>query len=115
MFAVRCLYHQARRGFALKRDFEVRYWRPAELLSAFTSSIGPSELSVDGFFSLNVEPNDIHLLPARYASVRKSEVLRRLSKNVSALTKVVDSVYVNARRAVYRWLWEPTSRASDRI
>jgi SAM-dependent methyltransferase/uncharacterized protein YbaR (Trm112 family) len=100
MFGVRCLYHQARRGFREERDFEVRYWRPAELLAAFSSSIGPSELTVDGFFSLNVQPNDIHLLPARYrALVRTSEVLRRLSKKVPALMKVADSLYVSARRA----------------
>jgi hypothetical protein len=101
MFGVRCLYHQARRGFRLERDFEVRYWKPSELLAAFSASIGPSELSVDGFFSLNVQPNDIHLLPARYrALVRTSEVLRRLSKKVPALMQVADSLYVSARRTV---------------
>ncbi len=101
MFGVRCLYHQARRGFRLERDFEVRYWRPSELLAAFNSSIGPSQLSVDGFFSLNVQPNDLHLLPARYrALVRTSEVLRRLSNHVPVLAKVADSLYVSARRAV---------------
>ncbi len=100
MFGVRCLYHQARRGFRLERDFEVRYWKPSELLAVFGSSIGPSELSVDGFFSLNVQPNDIHLLPARYrALVRTSEVLRRLSNKVPALMKVADSLYVSSRRA----------------
>jgi SAM-dependent methyltransferase len=101
MFGVRCLYHQARRGFREGRDFEVRYWKPAELLAAFTTGIGPSELSVDGFFSLNVQPNDLHLLPARYrALVQTSEVLRRLSKKVPTLMQVADSLYVSARRAV---------------
>jgi SAM-dependent methyltransferase/uncharacterized protein YbaR (Trm112 family) len=101
MFGLRCLYHQARRGFRGERDFEVRYWKPSELLAAFSSSIGPSELSVDGFFSLNVQPNDLHLLPARYrALVRTSEVLRRLSNKIPALVKVADSLYVSARRTV---------------
>jgi hypothetical protein len=101
MFGMRCLYHQARRGFREERDFEVRYWKPAELLAAFSSSIGPSKLSVDGFFSLNVQPDDIHLLPTRYrALVRTSEVLRRLSKKVPVLMKVADSLYVSARRSV---------------
>jgi SAM-dependent methyltransferase/uncharacterized protein YbaR (Trm112 family) len=100
MFGVRCLYHQARRGFRVERDFEVRYWRPSELLAAFRSAIGPSEVSVDGFFSLNVQPNDLHLLPARYrAVVHASEALRRLSGTIPLLVKVADSLYVSARRA----------------
>jgi SAM-dependent methyltransferase/uncharacterized protein YbaR (Trm112 family) len=99
MFGIRCLYHQARRGFREERDFEVRYWKPSELLAAFTSCIGPSELSVDGFFSLNVQPNDLHLLPARYrALVHTSEVLRRLSSKIPMLVNVADSLYVSSRR-----------------
>jgi SAM-dependent methyltransferase/uncharacterized protein YbaR (Trm112 family) len=100
-FGARCLYHQARRGFREERDFEVRYWKPSALLAAFGSAIGPSELSVDGFFSLNVQPNDLRLLPARYrALVRTSEALRRLSSKIPQLLKVADSLYVSARRAV---------------
>ncbi len=100
VYGVRCLYHQVRRGFREARDFEVRYWRPSELLSAFTQKIGPSELSVDGFFSLNVQPNDLHLLSARYrAVVHASEGLRWVSGRIPVLTKVADSLYVSARRA----------------
>lgn len=99
VFGLRCLYHQVRRGFRETRDFEVRYWRPAELISAFEEKIGPSQLSVDGFFSLNVQPSDIHLLPARYRMlVRCSEGLRGISRTVPLLAKVADSLYVNARR-----------------
>jgi len=100
VYGVRCLYHQIRRGFRGGRDFEVRYWRPAELLSAFTNGIGPSELSVDGYFSLNVQPTDIHLLPARYrALVHASEGLRSISGRLPVLSKVADSLYVSSRRA----------------
>lgn len=100
VFGMRCLYHQIRRGFRDGREFEVRYWKPKELLSAFDERIGPSELSVDGYFSLNVQPNDIHLLPARYrALVRASESLRRISGRVPLLSKVADSLYITARRA----------------
>ena len=99
VFGVRCLYHQIRRGFREAQDFEVRYWRPGELLSAFTQGIGPSELSVDGFFSLNVQPSDLHLLLARYrAVVHASETLRWVSGKIPLLTKVADSLYVNAHR-----------------
>ena len=100
VYGVRCLYHQIRRGFRGGRDFEVRYWRPGELLSAFTNGIGPSELSVDGYFSLNVQPTDIHLLPARYrALVHASEGLRSISGRLPVLSKVADSLYVSSRRA----------------
>jgi SAM-dependent methyltransferase/uncharacterized protein YbaR (Trm112 family) len=99
VFGLRCLYHQIRRGFREGRDFEVRYWRPAELLSAFTDGIGPSKVSVDGYFSLNVQPSDLRLLPARYrALVHVSEALRRLSLGVPLLGKVADSLYVSAQR-----------------
>jgi SAM-dependent methyltransferase len=99
VFGVRCLYHQIRRGFREAHDFEVRYWRPGELLSTFTQGIGPSELSVDGYFSLNVQPSDLHLLPGRYrALVRASEGLRRVSRRMPLLAKAADSLYVSARR-----------------
>ena len=68
-FGIRCLYHQMRRGFREGNDFEVRYWRPSELLSAFSTDVGPSELTVDGYFSLNIQPSDLHFLPAKYRAV----------------------------------------------
>jgi SAM-dependent methyltransferase/uncharacterized protein YbaR (Trm112 family) len=99
VYGIRCLYHQIRRGFREARDFEVRYWRPAELLSEFTRRIGPSRLSVDGYFSLNVQPSDIHLLPKRYrVLVRTSEMLRKLSRKLTVLTKAADSLYINSER-----------------
>jgi SAM-dependent methyltransferase len=99
VYGGRCLYHQLRRGFREARDFEVRYWRPAELLSTFREKIGPSELSVDGFFSLNVQPSDIHLLSARHrAVVHTSEFLRKVSRRIPFLTNVADSIYVSSRR-----------------
>jgi 2-polyprenyl-3-methyl-5-hydroxy-6-metoxy-1,4-benzoquinol methylase/uncharacterized protein YbaR (Trm112 family) len=100
VFGMRSLYHQVRRGFRETHDFEVRYWRPAELLEVFTASIGPSELSVDGYFSLNVQPSDVRLLPAKYkAIVHTSEGLRRLSEHAPLLVKVADSLYIRSRRS----------------
>jgi SAM-dependent methyltransferase/uncharacterized protein YbaR (Trm112 family) len=99
VFGIRCLYHQARRGFREARDFEVRYWRPHQLLAAFGEKIGPSQLSVDGYFSLNVQPNDIHLLPARYrALVHSSEALRAMSESIPLLANVADSLYISSQR-----------------
>src|SRR5215469_2336446 len=99
VFGIRCLYHQIRRGFREGHDFEVRYWRPAELLSTFNADVGPSEISVDGYFSLNVQPSDLRLLPTKYrAVVHTSEALRKLSHYFPPLTKVADSLYVSSRR-----------------
>lgn len=99
VFGVRCLYHQIRRGFREAHDFEVRYWKPAELLSTFRQAIGSAKLSVDGFFSLNIQPTDLRLLPARYrAIVHASEFLRRVSNVVPFLAKVADSLYITSCR-----------------
>jgi hypothetical protein len=100
LFGIRCLYHQIRRGFREARQFEVRYWTPAELTRRFSALVGPATLSVDGFFSLNPQPAEAHLLPWRFrAIVRISETLRALSKILPPLAYVADSLYVDARKA----------------
>jgi SAM-dependent methyltransferase/uncharacterized protein YbaR (Trm112 family) len=99
VYGIRCVYHQIRRGFREPRDFEVRYWRPAELFSAFTEKFGAAQITVDGFFSLNVQPSDVHLLPLHYrAVVHASEGLRWLSRKLPFLVKVADSLYINSSR-----------------
>jgi SAM-dependent methyltransferase len=98
-FGLRSLYHQARRGFRPARGFDVRYWRPAELRDAFARHIGPTDLSVDGYFSLNPQPADRHLMPRRYRwVVNASEAVRRASRRVKWLRHMADSVYVEASR-----------------
>ena len=99
-FGVRCLYHQARRSFRAARDFEVRYWTPRELVSVFTRLLGPTMVSVDGFFSLNPQVSDLELLPRRYrAIVRSSEALRRASEQLPFLRYAADSLYVSSQAA----------------
>lgn len=96
---LRSLFHQARRRFREPSLFEVRYWTPSELEATFTQLVGPSVLSVDGFFSLNAQPQEAHLLPARLrAIVTISEWLRRLSHRIPALQAVADSLYVESRK-----------------
>ncbi len=98
-FGIRCLYHQARRGFREGEDFDVRYWSPGELISTFSGPLGPAKLSVDGYFSLNAQISDIRFLPWKYrALVRTSELLRKMSTVFSPLTYVADSVYVTAAK-----------------
>jgi SAM-dependent methyltransferase len=97
VFGVRCLYHQAKRGFRAARQFEVRYWTPGELRQRFGELVGPAELSVDGYFSLNPQPAEAHLLPLKYrAIVATSEALRKASAHFPPLLWAADSIYVKA-------------------
>jgi SAM-dependent methyltransferase/uncharacterized protein YbaR (Trm112 family) len=99
VFGIRCLYHQIRRGFRETRDFEVRYWTVPELMRTFQAAVGPSQVSVDGYFSLNPQISDIRFFPRRYrALVRFSEALRKMSNTFSPLTYVADSLYVSSVR-----------------
>ena len=96
-FGIRCLYHQARRGFGEAKDFDVRYWSPQKLRSVFRDALGEVSLSVDGFFSLNVQVSDIRFLPRKYrVLVHTSEFLRKVSKVFSPLTYVADGLYVTS-------------------
>jgi SAM-dependent methyltransferase/uncharacterized protein YbaR (Trm112 family) len=96
-FGVRCLYHQIRRRFREARDFEVRYWTPHQLRSTFAAAVGPSRLTVDGFFSLNAQFSDLRFLPRKYqVLVQLSESLRRASLRISGLGYVADSLYVSS-------------------
>jgi SAM-dependent methyltransferase/uncharacterized protein YbaR (Trm112 family) len=100
-FGPRNLYRQiARRRFRESRGlFGVRYWTPAELTEVFSQAIGPVRLSVDGFFALNAQASDLHLLPRRFRPVvRTSELLRRASERLPALRSVADSLYVEATK-----------------
>lgn len=98
-FGIRCLYHQMRRRFREARDFEVRYWTPHELRSAFAAAVGPSRISVDGYFSLNAQFSDLRFLPWKYQSlVRISELLRRASLIITPLSYLADSLYVSSTK-----------------
>ena len=96
-FGLRCLYHQAWRGFREAQDFEVRYWRPRQLISTFASVFGSARLSVDGYFSLNPQMSDLRLLPKKYrALVRLSHTLCKMSENLPPLVYLADSLYVSS-------------------
>ena len=98
-FGLRNVIQLARRGFREGERFDVRYWRPAELVSAF-SVIGTTTLSTDGFFTLNPQKRDLDLLPRRYRLlVRMSEALRQASSRIPVLTNLADSVDVSSTRA----------------
>ena len=94
-FGIRCLYHQARRGFSEGCDFDVRYWTPRELASTFRTTFGSARILVDGFFSLNAQISDVGLMPWKYRTVvYASEALRKVSGLFFPLTYFADSLYV---------------------
>jgi SAM-dependent methyltransferase len=94
----RSLYNQLRLKFVKTKDFEVRYWLPGELLAAFRQELGPTEVEVDGFFSLNPQVSDLRFLPPKYrAVVRASEVLRRIARFLPPLRFLADSLYLETR------------------
>jgi len=95
----RSLYNQLRLRFVKTEGFEVRYWLPGELLAAFRQELGPTEVEVDGFFSLNPQVSDMRFLPAKYrAVVRASEVLRKTSRTLPPLRYFADSLYLRTTK-----------------
>jgi len=87
----------------VRRDenpFRVRYWSPGELQKTFATILGPTSLTVDGFFSLNPRLEDLDLLPLRYVPLLwLSQGLRRLSRHrlFRSMVWIADSLWVDAR------------------
>ncbi len=97
-FGIRCLYHQARRGFRETEVFDVRYWTLPGL-RRLMQPVGAAGLEVDGFFGLGIQASDRHLMPPfRRFVVAASEWLRRLSRVLPPLVYLADSVYLRVRR-----------------
>ena len=102
VWGARSLANQLReRRFREPRSlFDVRYWSTGELQRELERAVGPTELSVDGFLTLNPQPADLRLLPRRYrALVRMSEAYRRASSRLPFLVHAADSLYASSRRA----------------
>jgi SAM-dependent methyltransferase/uncharacterized protein YbaR (Trm112 family) len=96
-FGIRCFYQNARRGFSEGENFDVRYWSPSELMKTFKNTFGATEMSADCYFGLNIQNNDLDMMPARFkAVVKSSEFLRRVSRRMPLLVKVADSVYLES-------------------
>lgn len=99
-FGLRCLYHQARRGFREGRGFEVRYWTGGELDRLFTATIGPTRLEADCFFGIGLQAADAEILtPPLRRVLRASEWMKGRSRQWPALVRVADSVFVQSVKA----------------
>ena len=98
-FGLHNLSIQVRYGFREPGYFSARYWRPAELQTAFGCTLGSARLFADGYFSLNPQSTDKDLLPRRYRLiVSLSDFLRNLSKHLPGLKYLADSLYVESVR-----------------
>ena len=95
---IRCLYHQARRGFRPPSGvFDVRYWSLRDLKSLFEERIGPSTFTVDCFFGLGLQKTDMALMSKRHRwIVRLSASLTALSVRWPWLVNVADSIYITS-------------------
>ena len=94
---IRSMQHQVRRGFREPKDFDVRYWTPAELLRTFRDVFGPTELEVDCYFGLGLQPADVRLMSGiSKLVIYGSEGLRTASKVFRPLVYLADSLYLRS-------------------
>jgi SAM-dependent methyltransferase/uncharacterized protein YbaR (Trm112 family) len=93
-FGLRSIYHQARKLGSTPDIFAVRYWSPRELISVFSEIVGPSQISIDGFFGLGMQASDLkHFRLSHQWVVRASEALRKHE----SLSFFADSLYVRSQ------------------
>ena len=98
-FGLRCLYHQARRGFREGRGFEVRYWSLPALGSLFGTGVGKNRVEADCYFGIGLQPADAPLMTWRLQRVLSaSEWLKRVSRRFPPLVWAADSGFVEAAR-----------------
>lgn len=96
-YGIRQYQQHRRRGFTEGEGFEVRYWRPSELMETFTAKIGDTVMTTDCYFGLGIQIADADMLPAKYKMVvYSSAILRKLSQFIKPMVKVADSVYLDS-------------------
>jgi len=77
--------------------FEVRHWSPAEIRSFFENAIGPTDLFVDGYFTILPQPGDLSLLlPRHRAIMHMSAMGQSLSRIFPPLVNLADSLYASS-------------------
>jgi hypothetical protein len=96
---LRSLYHQFRCGFREPTGFGVRYYSVRSLRAMFTAGIGPTSTSVDCYFGIGLQRSDLkYMTPLLKAIVLSSEGLRVLSRAISPLKYLADSVYLKSAK-----------------
>jgi len=98
-FGLLNIYYEFRQLFRGPVLFDVHYWWPWTLRSVFGRAVGPTTLSVDGFFSLNPQKSDLTMLPWYFRLIVSiSEALRKFSAKCPGLVYLADSLYVQSQR-----------------
>lgn len=105
-FGLLSIAQQFRRGFREARTgtFEMRYWTHAKIRDALLQA-GFSKITIhtDGFFSQNPQLTDLDLLsPGGRLLVRASSAGRRAANALPILTRVADSLWMEARTSASR-------------
>lgn len=99
-YGVRCLYHQARRGFSDGEGFDVRYWRIDDLRRLFTTQVGDVRIEVEGYFGIGLQQADADLMNVpRRLVLHASRWMTAVSRRLPWLARIADSVYVHASKA----------------
>lgn len=92
---LRSAFHVYKQRKHAPTGFDVRYWVPYELKHKFSELIGPSLLTVDGFFGLGIQLSDWSMLSMKAKVViLASETMRFLTNLVPFLLTFADSLYV---------------------
>ena len=105
-FGLLSIAQQLRRGFreAKSGTFEMRYWTHAKIRRALEQA-GFSRIKIyaDGFFSQNPQLTDLDLLSSTgRLLVRASSAGRRAANALPVLTRVADSLWIEARTSPSR-------------
>ena len=105
-FGLLSITQQLRRGFreAKSGTFEMRYWTHKKIRHALAQA-GFSKVTIhsDGFFSQNPQLTDLDLLsPAGRLLVRASSAGRRAANALPILTRIADSLWIEARTSPSR-------------
>jgi len=94
---IRSFYNQLKRKFRKPVNFEVRYWKPSQLITTFNASIGKTSLEVDCYLGLGIQKSDIALMPVYYKMIIMiSELLRSISRFFPPIINLADSLYVRS-------------------
>ena len=100
-FGLYSFIRQAKRGFrdAAPGTFEMRYWTGAQIRQAIENAgLLDLQLRADGFFSQDPQLSDLDLLsPAGKMVVLASFAGQKIAEFVPALTRLADSLWVQAR------------------
>ena len=105
-FGLVSILQQLKRGFreAKSGTFEMRYWSHATIRRAFTRArFSRIAIHADGFFSQNPQLTDLDLLsPAGKLLVLASYVGRKAAHALPLLTRIADSLWVEAKKPLDR-------------